>query len=105
MENKIHYLVFCHGADSHEWDDLGYQLTTREWLECSEMFYRFVLDLQRKTKWQLPVSISLFGGYRKDDYDSVLSLHTADLVQCLNILCDQNIQYMPEVKPKIRNEI
>lgn len=102
MENKIHYLVFCHGADSHEWDDLGHQLTTREWIQCAEMFYHFVLDLQRKTKKQIPLSLSLFGGYRKDNYDSVLSLHTADLVKCLNILCDQDIQYVPEIKAKMR---
>jgi len=100
VEHKIHYLVFCHGADSHEWDDLGCQLTTNEWISCSEFFYSFVLNLQKKLKRQIPLSISLFGGYRKDDYDSVLSLHTADLVQCLNLLCGQKINYIPIVKEK-----
>ena len=33
LDNTIQYLVFCHGADSHEWDDLGSQLTTAEWLK------------------------------------------------------------------------
>jgi len=100
VEGKIHYLVFCHGADSHEWDDLGYLLTTDEWINCSEIVYSFVLNLQKKLKRQIPLSISLFGGYRDDDYDSVLSLHTADLVQCLNLLCGQKINYIPIVKEK-----
>ncbi len=30
LQKKIHYVVFCHGADSHEWDDLGTQLSTEE---------------------------------------------------------------------------
>ena len=97
---KIHYLVFCHGADSHEWDDLGSQLTTDEWIKCSEIFYHFVLRLQKDLKKQIPLSLCLFGGYRKDDYDSVLSLHSADLVKCLNILCGQNINFVPKVKGK-----
>jgi hypothetical protein len=49
---------------------------------------------------QIPLTLSLFGGYRKDDYESILSLHTADLVKCLNILCGQNIHYFPKVKEK-----
>jgi acetoin utilization deacetylase AcuC-like enzyme len=105
MEDKIQYLVFCHGADSHEWDDLGYQLSTEEWIKCSEIFYTFVLNLQQKMKRQIPLCLSLFGGYRKDDYDSVLSLHTADLVQCLNILCGRNIPYVPRITPKRINKI
>ena len=100
VEDKIHYLVFCHGADSHEWDDLGCQLSTEEWIECSEIFYGFVFNLQQKLNRQIPISLSLFGGYRNDDYNSVLSLHTADLVKCLNILCGQKIDYIPEVKEK-----
>jgi len=34
-----------------------------------------------------------FGGYRKNDFDAVLSLHTADLVQCLHTLCGQDVKY------------
>jgi len=101
VEDKIHYLVFCHGADSHEWDDLGYQLTTDEWIKCSELFYSFVNNLQIKLNRQIPLSLSLFGGYRRDDYDSVLSLHTTDLVKCLNLLCGHNINYIPTIKEKV----
>lgn len=100
IEERIHYLVFCHGADSHEWDDLGYHLTTDEWVECSEVVYQFVFKIQEKLKRQIPLTLVLFGGYRKDDYDSVLSLHTADLVKCLNVLCGHNIEYVPRVKAK-----
>lgn len=104
VDDKIHYLVFCHGADSHEWDDMGYQLTTDEWIKCSELFYSFVFNLQKKLNRQIPLCLSLFGGYRRDDYDSVLSLHTTDLVKCLNILCGQNIEYVPKVKEKVYND-
>ena len=97
VDDKIHYLVFCHGADSHERDDLGSQLTTEEWIKCSEMMYGFVFELQKKLKRQIPLSLALFGGYRKDDFDSVLSLHAADLAQCLNILCGQKIKYKLQI--------
>ena len=99
LNNTIHYLVFCHGADSHEWDDLGSQLTTEEWLYCSEMFYRFVDNINKELGRKIPLTISLFGGYRNDHFDSVLSLHTADLVYCLNILCGNKIRYNPRVIP------
>lgn len=97
-DGKIHYVVFCHGADSHEWDDLGHQLTTDEWVECSEMVYDFVGRLEQKLNRPIPLSLALFGGYRKDDYNSVLALHTADLVTCLNVLCGQHLVYTPAVK-------
>ncbi|MBN1950920.1 MAG: hypothetical protein JW801_06925 [Bacteroidales bacterium] len=103
VEDKIHYVVFCHGADSHQWDDMGYQLTTDEWIKCSELVYSFIDKLQQKLNRQIPLALSLFGGYRRDDYDSVLALHTADLVMCLNILCGQDITYNPEVKEKVYN--
>ncbi|MGF1587112.1 MAG: hypothetical protein ACFCUM_17460 [Bacteroidales bacterium] len=101
VENRIHYVVFCHGADSHEWDELSTQLTTEEWIECSLLVYSFIHDLQNELHRQIPLILSLFGGYRQDDYDSVLSLHTADLISCLNILCGGNIEYKPEVKPRV----
>ena len=101
IENRVHYVVFCHGADSHEWDELASQLSTEEWVECSRLVYTFINALQIETNKQIPLILSLFGGYRKDDYNSVLSLHTTDLVTCLNILCGQNIKYETEVKPRI----
>ncbi|MBU2713175.1 hypothetical protein [Zooshikella harenae] len=100
VSGKIHYVVFCHGADSHEDDDIGNQLTTDEWTLCSEIFYQWVKDIEEVTGKQLPVSLSLFGGYRADDFNSVLSLHTSDLVTCLNTLCGQDIDYKLEVKAR-----
>jgi acetoin utilization deacetylase AcuC-like enzyme len=93
-EKKIHYLVFCHGADSHEWDDLGGGVNTKEWFECSELVYEFA----RKTG--IPLSISLFGGYRHDDYNSVLNLHAGDISIALKILCGVNTGFTPVVKKK-----
>ena len=100
LENRVQYLVFGHGADSHEWDDLASQLTTDEWTWCSERVYSFVRDLQAKTGRQIPLTLALFGGYRKDDFNSVLSLHTIDLVTCLNELCGNDIRYDHEVRPR-----
>jgi acetoin utilization deacetylase AcuC-like enzyme len=101
LENRVHYIVFCHGADSHEWDELASQVSTEEWTECSRLVYTFVLDLQKETNKQIPLILTLFGGYRRDDYNSVLSLHTIDLVTCLNILCGRKINYISEVSPRI----
>ncbi|BBM83688.1 hypothetical protein [Candidatus Uabimicrobium amorphum] len=100
VNKKLHYVVFCHGADSHELDDIGRQLTTEEWIECSKIFYEWVNEVELETGRPLPVSLSLFGGYRRDDFRSVLSLHTIDLVKCLNILCGHNIEYQPQVQPR-----
>ncbi len=98
--NEIDYLVWCHGADSHCEDDLGYQCNTEEWVTCSKIFYEWLKELNRYRQKPFPVTLSLFGGYRKDDYTSVLSLHSADLVICLNTLCGTQIQYQTEVKSK-----
>ena len=100
-ENRVHYVVFCQGADSHEWDELASQLTTEEWIEAAAIVFRFIRDLQEELKRHIPLVLTLFGGYRKDDYNSVLSLHATNLVVCLNTLCGQKIGYQPEVKPRI----
>ncbi len=100
LASKVDYVVFCHGADSHEWDDLGFQCTTEEWLQCSELVYQMIKRVSRKLGNPIPLALSLFGGYRNDDYNSVLSLHTADLCKCLDVLCGQDIRYLPVVKRK-----
>jgi acetoin utilization deacetylase AcuC-like enzyme len=103
VKGEIDYVVFCHGADSHQHDDFGGGCNTEQWLRCSEMFYAFVNEVEKEIERPLPVALSLFGGYRKDDYDSVLSLHTADLVCCLNTLSSISISYTPTVKLKQTN--
>lgn len=100
LQGKVDYVVFCHGADSHELDDIGRQLTTKEWLDCATIFSNWVDKVQRKLNQQLPISLSLFGGYRKDDYDSVLSLHTASMLKVLEHLSATTINYQPTVKVK-----
>lgn len=87
LNDKIQYIVFCHGADSHEDDDLGSQLNTEEWIECSNMVYGFIKDMQESLKKQIPLILSLFGGYRAKNFDAVLELHKVDLVKCLDIIC------------------
>ena len=90
---QIRYVVFCHGADSHEADDLKGQCTTDEWLACSQIFYGWVAKVEQSLGISLPVTISLFGGYRHDAFDAVLSLHTADLATCLKCLCGHDLGY------------
>lgn len=100
LSGKIGYVVWCHGADSHEWDDLGFQCSTDQWLECSTIFWNWVKSMDEKLGRPLPVSCALFGGYRKDDYQSVLSLHTADFVECMNNLLGLGVKYTIKVLPK-----
>jgi len=104
IAGEINYVVWCHGADSHEHDDLGGQLSTAYWIQCAEEFYKWVKLIDEKLalagRAPLPVSMALFGGYRSDSYESVLSLHTKDTVLCLNTLCGQNINYEAQVVEK-----
>lgn len=102
LENKVQYVVFCHGADSHEEDDIGCQLNTSEWIECAEIFCEWVLRIENLTGRSLPVSLSLFGGYRIDDFESVLSLHTASLIKILSMLSNIKIEYLPRVSTNKR---
>lgn len=100
LNKEVNYLVWCHGADSHKWDDLGYQCSTEQWTECSRKFYNWVSKIDEKLEKPIPLTLSLFGGYRKDDFDSVLSLHTSDIVNCLNTINKNNIKYKTKVNPK-----
>lgn len=86
--NECHYLVWCHGADSHKSDDLGGRVDTNHWIQCSKIFFEWWSDLKRK----IPLTTCLFGGYRKNDYQSVINLHLADHIELLN-KTGSNIMY------------
>lgn len=101
INNKIQYVVWCHGADSHEDDDLGHQCDTKTWIACSTLFWNWVKEMDLLLGRPLPVACALFGGYRHDDYTSVLSLHTADLVECMTNLLNIEVDFTPQVKNKI----
>lgn len=79
LAGKIHYVVFAHGADSHEDDDLGGGCDTKHWLLCAEMFSAWVNKVSAKIGKPLPVTLALFGGYRADNYNAVLDLHLSSL--------------------------
>lgn len=104
LSGEIGYVVWCHGADSHVEDDLGGQVDTEHWVEASKVFYAWVAQIDKKLadlgRPSLPVTMSLFGGYRRDSYESVLSLHTKDMVECLNTLCGETIEYEAQVVSK-----
>ena len=103
LANQIHYVVWCHGADSHEWDDLGRSCSTWHWLECADYFYQWVKKMDEKLGRPLPLSASLFGGYRSDDYASVLNLHLGDVACCINNLLGEELEFEVDVKQRHRN--
>jgi len=100
LAGKIDYVVWCHGADSHEDDQLGHQCSTEHWVSCASVFWTWVKQMDTKLGKPLPVACALFGGYRDDDYNSVLSLHTADFVECMNNLLEKSVKYTIEVVAK-----
>ena len=98
MDRKIDYVCVAHGADSHEWDQLGGQCTTDEWLRASDIVYE-ILQVARQFK-PVAVTLALFGGYRDDHPASVLGLHAMDAARCLAILGDVKIDYRAKVRPR-----
>lgn len=98
---KVDYVVWCHGADSHEWDDLGHQCTTKEWISCSELFYSCMKELEEELGRCIPITLSLFGGYRADDYENVLSLHATDIKIACQILLEKELPYKTRALTKI----
>ena len=91
IDGKLHYVVFCHGADSHVDDDLGSGcLSTEAWIYCAEIFANWVNEVNMLINKRLPVITCLFGGYRKDNYDFVLGLHLCSIFKIREILCQKN---------------
>ncbi len=83
LEKKIDYVVLCHGADSHKDDDLKVGcLTTEEWLLCSEMVYSMIEEVNNIIG-NVPLILSLFGGYREDNYEFVLDLHLQSILNSI----------------------
>jgi acetoin utilization deacetylase AcuC-like enzyme len=97
LNNEIHYLVWCHGADSHVYDALGGRVNTHYWLLASELFCDWVKSVEAELGRHIPITFSLFGGYRPDAYDSVLSLHIADLMIAVRKLLNKDVQYEPVI--------
>lgn len=94
VEGDIDYVVWCHGADSHVCDDLGGQVDTKHWTLCSEIFWEWVAYMDTLLAKPLPVSFALFGGYRRDDYQSVINLHISDIVTGINTCVeDADVHY------------
>lgn len=93
LKGEIQSVCFAQGADSHSSDDMGHQLNTVEWIEAHTMVYRKIFELAEQLNRPVPLTLSLFGGYRSDDYDSVLNLHIKNLSSCLEILTGQNVDF------------
>jgi acetoin utilization deacetylase AcuC-like enzyme len=89
LADKIHYVVFAHGADSHADDDIGGGCDTKHWLLCAEIFAEWVNTISKKIGKPLPVTLALFGGYRADNYNAVLDLHLSSLATIAKVVCGQ----------------
>ncbi len=89
LADKIHYVVFAHGADSHADDDIGGGCDTKHWLLCAEIFAEWVNAISKKIGKPLPVTLALFGGYRADNYNAVLDLHLSSLATIAKVVCGQ----------------
>ena len=87
LDNRVHYIVFAHGADSTDNDNLGGQLTDKEWLRVSKIVYHFIKNIDNKLKRPIPLTVALFGGYR-NNFDEVLDLHLSDIETCHKIMCE-----------------
>lgn len=88
LKGEIHYVVYCHGADSHEDDDLGGQVNTKEWLYCTKLVTEMILKVNKKLSKRIPFTYCLFGGYRSDDYKAVIDLHCDDFNYCFTLLTE-----------------
>lgn len=99
-ENKIHYVVFAHGADSHSDDDIGGGCDTKQWLLCASKFAEWVNGISKEIGKPLPVTLALFGGYRSDNYNAVLDLHLKSILTCARIICGNEIIDKIEIPAK-----
>ncbi|MBE7483628.1 MAG: hypothetical protein HS104_27070 [Polyangiaceae bacterium] len=96
LARRVHYIVFAHGADSHEDDELGGQCSTEEWLGASRLVYSAIDRWSQVLGAPVPVALALFGGYRSDDPEFVLRLHGADLAIGLETLTGTRLAFDPE---------
>ena len=100
--------MFAHGADSHIDDDLGAgSCGTEYWEMCSEVFAEWVNQISNEIGKPLPIILALFGGYRKDDYNVVLDLHTNSLIHISNIVCKSKFNkliFIPRIKGEKQNK-
>lgn len=101
LEKKVHYVVLCHGADSHEWDDLGGQVSTVEWLVAANVVYG-MLSLVAAAIGPVPFTLTLFGGYRQDNYNAVLDLHWASVLLALQTLAGRQSDFSPQIPKPVR---
>jgi acetoin utilization deacetylase AcuC-like enzyme len=99
-KNEIGYIVLCSGADSLVDDDLGGQVTIDEWISIKNYLYTRLAEFDR-SNCKFPTTISLFGGYRSDDYNSVLDAHTLDLVSCMQYRFGIEAEYKSVYKIKM----
>ncbi|MFZ4580911.1 MAG: hypothetical protein ACOYOB_21210 [Myxococcota bacterium] len=105
-KGELQYVCVAHGADSHEWDQLGLQCTTAEWLQAGRLVYEMLARCRSEAvaagRPPVAVTLALFGGYRDDHPESVLGLHAMDTAICLEVLAGVEVTYEAEVRARDR---
>lgn len=98
LTGEINWIAFAQGADSHYADDLAFdndmlvsgRLNTKDWMTANKMVYEWVTELDREIGKPIPLTIALFGGYRSDDFQSVIELHVANILTALKTFDPEN---------------
>ncbi len=86
LDGQCQYIVYCHGADSIEGDASGGgKVTLEQWHYCTTIFWTWYNQLCEKLGRKFPVSLSLFGGYRDDDFQYVIDAHVNDILMGLEL--------------------
>ena len=103
LKENVNSICFAQGADSHEWDDLApsdTRLSTVDWIYAHRMVFEKILEISRKRDKPVPLMISLFGGHRENDPNSIIHLHIMTLLSALEILSGIKSKYKLEEEIK-----
>lgn len=85
INKECDYIVYCHGTDSIDGDDLkSSKVSLKEWYTCTLILKEWYNKLCKKINRNIPLSMSLFGGYRENDYDFIINAHTTDILLLSN---------------------
>ena len=98
LSGELTWIAFAQGTDTHHSDDFiddlalvaEGRLSTQEWLQAAEITYQWIAELDRDLGKPVPLTIALFGGYRSDDYQTVVDLHVANLITALIVFDPEN---------------
>ncbi len=68
--------------------------------DFAEMFANWVNEISNEIGKPLPVTLALFGGYRKNNYTAVLDLHIKSILKISTIVCGTSFEDNQEIPEK-----